>query len=266
MRIRSLFVLFFVLGLTIPQTVRAAEDDLDKPLGHPLEKGDQAAAPVAKGIFLATDVGLLTFLPGIGDGALMYRGGMMLTFRLGGQITPNIKLYGRLGATLLDNTVCARNPNPTDKECEGFPYPPPRAARRPLARQGLSIFAGIGMRWAFLNLDDRFMLNLIVEGLFQALPPDSLPNESTILPNEKTTLEKNHKYRLNPAFGGGLGVGIGGEYFFYLKHFSFTFELTYYFLATPFMQVAPGQTNSGLLAGLMGHAILASVGLKYTFN
>lgn len=264
MRIRSLFVFLLVLGLLAPQAARAAEEDLDKPLGNPLEKGDQARRPIAKGFFLGTEVGLLTFLPGIGDGALIYRGGMMLTLRMGGNITPNIKLYGRLGATLLDNTICARNPNPTDQECLTFPYSPPRAARRPLARQGLSLLAGIGMRYTFLNLDDRFMFNLVVEGLFQFLPADNLPSENTILPNEKENLEKNHQYRLKPSFGGGLGLGVAGEYFFYLKHFSFTFELTYYFLATPFMET--NQKSSSALAGMMGHAILVSVGLKYTFN
>ena len=260
MRIRLLFLCFLLTGLLTSLPAQAQEEELDKPLGHPLEKGDQARKDIANGFFLSSEVGLLTYLPGIGDGSQIYRGGMMLSMRFGGSVSRTVSLYGRLGATLLDNTVCARTANISDRECLNFPYPPPRAGRRPLARQGLSILAGIGVRWNFLTLDDRFALSLIGEALFQVIPADNVP-EGT-LPTEREQLERLHANRLKPAFGGGVGVGLGGEYFFYLKHFSFTVDLTYYFFFTPFMDA---KSSSTPLAGMLGHAFLVSVGLKYTF-
>ena len=63
------------------------------------------------------------------------------------------------------------------------------------------------------------------------------------------------------AIGGGVGLGIGIEYFPFLKHFSVNADAKAYFFLTNFMPSG----SSGGLAGMLGLALYASVGMKYTF-
>lgn len=249
MLMRPLLLALFLLGL--PSLASAQTPTAG------LETGDQAEKEIANGFFLDSEVGLLTYLPGIGDGAQIYRGGLFLSLNMGGSISKSVRLYGKIAGGVLDNTRCSRDP--VASECRNtYPYPTIRAGRRPLARQGASAYAGLGVRWSFFNLEDRFLIYLIGEALLHIVPPDNIPNN--ILESEK---EQIPEYRKRPAIGGAVGIGIGGEYFFLMKHFSLAVNIIYYFDFTQFMEGA--NSRAGALAGFLGHAVLASASLKYTF-
>ncbi len=254
--VRRIGIIIVLLGLLFTNSARAEEDEFVSPLG----KGDQSSLKLDKGFFVDTDLGILTFL--ILDGARVYKpGGWMISMRLGGMILKNLSLYGRIGLTINANSRCytdipTRQNADYEKRCPGFfnDFPSARLLRG-IPRQGMSILAGLGTRWFFLTLEERYRFYLSFELLAQLIPPDNIPDDRLKkLENQKDQIAKH----LSFSFGGGGGVGFGFEYFFYLKHFSFGVNSTFYFFATQFM---PGKFPNGLL----GASLLVSLHLKYTF-
>ncbi len=225
--------------------VHAATPKKFNPQADPLSVGDQADVEISRGLFIDSEVGLLTFL--VGDGALVYRPGMLVSLRLGYDINKTLTFYGRLGGAVTGNTACFSDPR--GKKCKpvkdrfGFP---PKIKGRPLPRQGVSLLAGLGLRWAFLVIDERWFFHTTLEALGQFIPSDSIPEEDMA----KVTNEARKKL----VIGAGFGLGFGLEYFFILKHFSFAVNARAYYFLTPFMDKS-----------MLGLAAIVSTGLKYTF-
>lgn len=229
--------LLMLLGAT------AANAQKSKPL---LETGDQAKEEIARGFHIHPNVGLLTFV--FGDGALVYRPGLMMDIRIGGDITKELTVYGVVGGTVMGNTSCFKNPK------QGPSCTAHRSAfqgQPSVPRQGVFVNFGAGARYQFLKLlDDRFMVHAMGELLGQIVLPDNA--------GDRVTLDAP---RNTMAIGGGVGLGIGIEYFPFLKHFSVNADAKAYFFLTNFMPSG----SSGGLAGMLGLALYASVGMKYTF-
>ncbi|HAA53359.1 MAG TPA: hypothetical protein DCE42_01305 [Myxococcales bacterium] len=243
-----LFTLVFALSATpvwAQSKDKKAKSIKFNPQADPLKKGDQADVEISRGFFIDSEVGLLTFLAG--EGALVYRPGMLVALRFGQDIRKDLTFYGKIGGTVTGNTACFGDPRGTAcqdvKDKFGFP---PKIKGRPLPRQGVSMILGAGLRWAFLTIDERFFFHLTVELLGQMIPPDNVPEADADKVTDTT--------RKNLAFGGGAGAGFGVEYYFVLKHFSASVNIRAYYFATPFME------NS-----LLGLATIVSAGLKYTF-
>lgn len=214
--------------------------------------GDQATKPIADGFFIDSEVGLLTFL--LNDGAKIYRPGLSVGFRFGGYLTKSFSLYGRIGGSVTGNTACYGVPDSSKCRSSMKNFPTARTLRG-IPRQGMSLLAGVGGRWAFLELDERFKFHLSFELLGQVIPPDNIPADRLKKIGNKPDKKKQIKAHTEYLIGGAPGFGFGLEYFFLQKHFSVAADARYYFFLTKFM---PG-------GSFMGSALLVSVGIKYTF-
>ena len=224
------------------------------PPGDLVEMGDQAKVEIARGFFIDSEVGLLTFLPmpiPSNDGAEVYRPGFSVGFRFGGYLTKSFSLYGKVAASVTGNTACYGDTS--NRNCaETRKKFPTAGILRGIPRQGLSVLFGLGSRLVVLELDERFKFHLSFELLGQLIPPDNIP-ESRINKLDATTkdLVKIHQ---EMAIGVVPGIGFGMEYFFFLKHFSVSADARFYYFLTPFMPKT-----------FLGTALLVSVGLKYSF-
>lgn len=216
------------------------------------ELGDQAKTEIARGFFLDSEVGLLTFL--LLDGAKIYRPGLMVSLRFGGYLGNNFTLYGKIGGTVTGNTNCYSAPSQCPDRTFRTQFPTATTLRG-VPRQGVSIVAGVGSRWYFLKLqEDRFRFFLNLELLLQLIPPDNITKDKLERIGSTGSL-KEIEAHTKFAIGGGGGLGLGLEYFFILKHFSVGLNGIFYFFATPFM---PGNS-------LLGGSLLVSFDIKYTF-
>ncbi len=259
MRRPRAFILALAINLLVaPQAF--AKDNSSSEFVGPFGKGDQAELKLGKGFFFDTDLGILTFLAF--DGARVYKpGGWMISLRTGGMLSKSFSLYGRIGLTINANSRCyidmpTRPTGDYTKSCPGYykDFPTARIIRG-VPRQGISLLAGLGSRFFFLTLEERYRFYLSLELLAQLIPPDNIPPDKLKkVENQKDQLAKH----LNFSFGVGAGLGGGFEYFFYLRHFSFGVNSIFYFFTTQFM---PGKFPNGIL----GMALLVSVDLKYTF-
>ena len=242
---RSILTVIACVFLFASQTAFAA-----KP-GDPLYLGDQAKKELADGFFVDAEIGLLTFL--VLDGARIYRPGVLVSMRFGGYLGKNFTLYGKIGGSVTGNTNCYSAPSQCPDRTFRQKFPTATTLRG-VPRQGVSIIAGLGARWYFLKLEERFRFFLSLEAMLQLIPPDSIPQDRL---DRLTAAGSINEIAIHQqmVIGGGGGLGLGLEYFFILKHFSVGLNAMFYFFATPFM---PG-------GSLLGGSLLVSFDIKYTF-
>lgn len=242
---RVWFPLLVMLCLGLSQSAWAQ----DKKDQNVTSTGDQAQVEIASGLFVDSEVGLLTYL--VTDGSFVYRPGILVSLRIGAHVG-DFTFYGKAGATVTGNTSCYSNASRCPSARERFPTATDPNLRS-VPRQGVAAIAGAGAKWYFLKLlDDRFRIHLDLEVLAHIIPADNMPQDRL----DRLTDSKKEKLasHLNPAFGVGFGLGIGVEYYFIIKHFSAGANARAYYFLTPFFE------NS-----FVGLALLVSVDIKYTF-
>jgi hypothetical protein len=247
MFIRFLFVI--ALCLSLASAAYADNPDQTTPM---VEQDDQALKEIADSFFIDSEIGLLTFL--LLDGARIYRPGLLIAFNFGGYVGSNFSIYGKLGGTVTGNTNCYSAPALCADRDFRTDFPTAMTLRG-IPRQGISLIAGLGARWYFLKLEERFRFFLTLELLAQLIPPDNIPEDRLSRIKDTESIAIHQKF----AIGGGGGLGLGGEYFFILKHFSLGVNAVFYFFATQFMP------SNDFPKGALGGSLLVSVDVKYTF-
>lgn len=216
-----------------------------------IETGDQAKVEIADGFFMDSEIGLLTYL--VTDGAKVYKPGILVSLRLGGNIG-DFSIYGKIAATVTGNTTCYSNASRCAQVKTKFPTAA-NSKLRNIGRQGVSLLAGAGARWYFFKMmDERFRLHLDLEAMFHFIPADNIPKDRLDRLTANAADKKTFAAHLNPAIGAAAGLGIGFEYFFILKHFSIGANALGYFFFTEFMPKS-----------MLGLALLVSADIKYTF-